>query len=255
MFQTWQIALGALAALVIGFSKTGVPGAGILVVPIMAVVFDPRLSVGATLPLLIFADCFAVAYYRSKARWSNLRQLLPWVTLGLFAGTWMLKFLGEQSMKHDPLRPIIGWIVMAMLVLALLRQKLGPNFAPSSKFGTWITGVLAGFTTMTSNAAGPIMQIYLVSTRMPKEELMGTTATYFFIVNIAKLPFLFWLTWINPGKPLLTMESLKFDACMAPLIFLGALAGRKLLPSIPQKAFNAIVLTLSAIAAAYLIWT
>lgn len=106
---------------------------------------------------------------------------------------------------------------------------------------------------MVSNAAGPVMQIYLVSTEMPKKELMGTTATFFFIVNLSKLPLLFWLTWVNPVKPLITIESAWFDLMMAPLIFLGAFYGRRLLPYIPQKVFNNVVLLLSAIAAVYLI--
>ncbi|HEY0868751.1 MAG TPA: hypothetical protein VGE01_15325 [Fimbriimonas sp.] len=66
-FEPWQIALGALSALIIGFSKTGVPGTGIIVVPLMAYAFGGRLSVGATLPMLVFADCFAVSFYRQHA--------------------------------------------------------------------------------------------------------------------------------------------------------------------------------------------
>ncbi|RYG47062.1 sulfite exporter TauE/SafE family protein, partial [bacterium] len=46
-----MLLLGALAALLAGFSKTGVPGSGILIVPMMAAIFGGRLSVGATLPL------------------------------------------------------------------------------------------------------------------------------------------------------------------------------------------------------------
>jgi uncharacterized membrane protein YfcA len=246
--------IGGIAAFVIGFSKTGVPGTGILVVPVMAAVFGGRLSVGATLPLLIFADCFAVAFYRAHAQWDRLRQLLPWVAVGLIGGTWMLKQLGDHPPRHDPLNAIIGVIVLLMLALALLRQKLGPQFAPHSRVGTWLTGVVGGFTTMVSNAAGPVMQIYLVSTEMPKSQLMGTTATFFFLVNVAKLPLLFWLTWDNPRQPLLTVESIWFDLAMAPLILVGAFAGKRLLPVIPQKAFNNSVLVLSAIAAVRLLF-
>ncbi|MGV3617461.1 MAG: sulfite exporter TauE/SafE family protein [Fimbriimonas sp.] len=248
-FEPWQYAVGALCALIIGFSKTGVPGTGILMVPMMAWVFGGRLSVGATLPLLIFADCFAVAFYRSDAQWDRLRQLLPWVIVGLGLGTWFLKELGDHPRPHDPLNPIIGGIVLFMLALALLRSRLGERFAPHGKFGTRMTGVLGGFTTMVSNAAGPVMQIYLVSTGMPKQQLMGTTATYFFLINTAKVAPLIWLTLDNPSKPLFTMASLRFDLFMLPVILIGAYAGRKLLPYIRQKAFNNTVLVLSAAAA------
>lgn len=251
--ETWQLLLGALGALVVGFSKTGVPGTGILVVPIMAAVFGGRLSVGATLPMLIFADCFAVAFYRAHANKSRLRQLAPWVVGGIVGGTLFLKYLGEHTSKHDPLKPIIGGIVLAMLSVTLLRSRLGDRLLPHSPTGSKLTGVLAGFSTMVSNAAGPVMQIYLVATGMPKNELMGTSAVYFFIFNLVKVPFLLWLTWDNPAKPMITMPSFMFNLAMLPLILIGALGGKYLLPIIPQKSFNNVVLVLSAASAIWLI--
>lgn len=254
-FAPWQYAVGALCALIIGFSKTGVPGTGILMVPMMAWVFGGRLSVGATLPMLIFADIFAVAFYRADAQWDRLKQLIPWVLVGLGAGTWFLKELGDHPRVHDPLNPIIGGIVLFMLVLALLRSRLGERFAPHGKFGTRCTGILGGFTTMVSNAAGPVMQIYLVSTGMPKAQMMGTTATYFFLINSVKLIPLVWLTLDNPAKPLFTWETLQFNLFMLPVILIGALGGRKVLPYIPQKSFNDLVLVLSAVAAIKLLFS
>ncbi len=67
-FLWWQWSLGALCALLAGVAKTGVPGVGILVVPLMFfVVGDARLSAGWLLPLLCASDVFAVAYYPRQA--------------------------------------------------------------------------------------------------------------------------------------------------------------------------------------------
>lgn len=254
-FEPWQLALGAFGALLVGFSKTGMPGTGILVVPIMAAVFGGRLSVGATLPMLIFADCFAVAFYRASADWARIRQLLPWVVVGIVFGTWMLRELGLHRPKPDPLNPIIGFLVLGMLILTLARAKLGDRLAPHGTVGTRATGILAGFTTMVSNAAGPVMQIYLVGTGMVKDQMMGTTATFFFTINLLKVAPLIWLTTNNPQNPLLTLESIRFDLLMMPIILIGALSGRKVLPLIPQKQFNQAVLILSALAAVKLLFS
>lgn len=252
-FQPWQLALGALAAFIVGFSKTGVPGTGIVMVPIMAAAFGGRLSVGATLPMLIFADCFAVAFYRAHAQWSHLKKLAPWVVLGIVAGTWFLKYLGEHPAAHDPLNPIIGTIVLLMLGLSLLRGKLGDRLHPTSTGGVVATGTLAGFTTMTSNAAGPIMQIYLASANMEKLHIMGTTAWYFFIFNLLKVPFLVYVSLDNPSKPLITAETLQFNLWMLPVLLAGALVGKWSLPHIPRKAFTNLILFLAFLGAVKLL--
>jgi hypothetical protein len=49
-------------ALLIGMSKTGLPGAGLMVVPMMAGIFGGRESVGIVLRMLIIADVFAIKY-------------------------------------------------------------------------------------------------------------------------------------------------------------------------------------------------
>jgi uncharacterized membrane protein YfcA len=116
-------------------------------------------------------------------------------------------------------------------------------------FGRAMTGIVAGFSTMVSNAAGPIMAIYMTSTGMLKEQLMGTNAWYFFIFNIVKMPFLVWLTWRHPGMPMFTYSTLLFNLQMCPVILIGAYSGKWLLPHIPQKPFNNTVLVLAGIAA------
>lgn len=224
-----------------------------MVVPIMAAIFGGRLSVGATLPMLIFADCFAVAFYHAHAQWDQIKKLLPWVVLGILVGTVTLKVLGDMHTKKDILNPVIGWIVLVMLMLSLLRGRLGDRLMPTSREGVVATGAVAGFTTMVSNAAGPVMQIYLASTGMAKNQLMGTSAWYFFILNVAKMPLLLLLTWDNPREPLLTGDTLLFNLATVPLILIGALSGKKLLPVIPQKVFTNTILVLSAAAAVRLI--
>jgi len=245
----------ASAAFVIGFSKTGLPGSGILAVPLIASVLGGRLSVGTSIPLLILADCFAVYFYRKQARFDHLLKLLPWVLGGFIVGCLALYQLGHLHLKADPLNPIIGSIVLVMLALSQLRGSLGDKLVPTSSVGTGATGILAGFTTMVSNAAGPIMQIYLVATKMPKEELMGTSSLYFFAVNCLKVPFYLWLTAENPTQPLWSQASLTAIAYVVPFLLLGAYLGRKLLPIIPQKWFSRIVLVLAAIGALKLVFS
>jgi len=71
----WTVS--ALCAVLVGIAKTGIPGFGILAVPLMAAVLPARSSVGILLGILILADLFAAGYYRHNANWHHVLRVLP----------------------------------------------------------------------------------------------------------------------------------------------------------------------------------
>lgn len=203
--------------------------------------------------MLIVGDIFAVRWYRQHTQWKRLVELIPWVLVGMALGAYVLWRLGEMPTSRDLLEPIIGTLVLVMLAIHLLRQRWGERLSPHSPVGIASTGTAAGFATTVSNAAGPIMGIYLTSLRLPKEQFMGTSAWYYFAVNLSKLPVFIVLSLINPEKPIITVRSLLFNVTAIPVIVAGVYVGRWLLPRIPQKLFDEVVLILAAIAAVKLI--
>lgn len=252
--EPWQWGCAAAAAFFVGISKTGVPGMGILVVPFLAAVFGGRASVGIMLPMLIFADCFAVLWYRRHAQWDKLIGLFPWVAAGMAFGAGALWAVGEIKGDKDVLNIVIGVIVLAMLAIYILQNLFGERLSPKSKAGVISTGAAAGFATTVSNAAGSIMSVYMMAQELPKNEFMGTIAWYFFIINLSKLPIYFVLTAINPAKPIITMHSLGFVLMTTPAILAGVFIGKWLLPRIPQRLFETVVLFLAAVSAIKLMW-
>jgi uncharacterized membrane protein YfcA len=250
-FHQWLF--GALSAWLIGVSKTGVPGMGILVVPLMAVAFGGRLSIGVVLPMLIFADCFAVAWYRRHTQWKQLWVLAPWVIAGGVVGGILLWWLGNLP-GRDYLNPIIGTLVLGMLGVNLLRRKRKEHLTPHTGTALAGTGMLAGFATTVSNAAGPVMTLYLAAHRLPKEQFVATNALFFFLVNVSKVPVYLVLTALNPGKPLFSLHGLAFNALSIPAILLGVLMGRWLLMQIRQSLFDVMVISLAALASIQLIF-
>ena len=254
-FTPEQLIVGALAALLIGFSKTGVPGVGILVVPLMASVFPGRVSVGTTLLLLIVGDLFAVKWYRYFTRWDKLWQLMPYVAVGMVIGTFALFFIGENAEGKDNMNVVIGVLVLVMLVVYLARLKWGDRLRPTSKAGLVTTGASAGFATTVSNAAGPIMTIYMTSLGLPKNEFMGTTAWYYLIFNVAKIPLYLLLMGLSPERPMFTPLGILFDLLMLPVIIIGVYLGKWMLPRVPQNLFNLVALSLAAVSALRLIFS
>ncbi len=244
MYTTEQYLLAAAAALMVGFSKTGLPGTGILVVPIMALIFaSTRESIGLLLPMLIVGDIFAVAYYKRHAQWKQLWRLFPWVAPGMAAGYLLLLWTRDKSFD---LAPLLGAIVLALVIVDLLRMRYQWVNMPHQTWFVGGTGTLAGFTTTVGNAAGSIMNIYFLSLDLPKAQFVGTAAWFFMIVNLAKVP-------IFVHNDMITTSSLGFDVLMIPAIAVGAVLGILLLPVLPQKAFNLIVRVLAAVAALKLI--
>lgn len=233
--------LGFVAAVCVGLTKTGVPGLGILIAPIMAMVFPTHQSVGAVLLMLLVGDLFAVGYYRRYTQWNKLWGLFPAVAVGLAAGAAVLAKIDDAT-----LTPTLGWLVLVMLGLELARKRFGWTEVPHTLWFVVLMGFLAGFTTTVGNLAGPVMSIYLISKGMKKNQFMGTAAWFFFIVNLTKVPVYIHLDMI-------TRETCRFDLMVVPMIVVGALAGKWLLPRISQKIFNATVLILATVAALKLI--
>ena len=251
--EVWQWIFGISAALIVGVSKTGVPGVGILVVTLLAAAFGGRQSVGIMLPMLIFADCFAVAWYHRHTQWDKLTRLFPWVIVGMAVGAISMWLIGKSDSTKDIMGMTIGILIILMLVLHLARGHLSDRLTPHSKIGVAGTGVFAGLTTTVSNAAGPIMSIYLAALGMSKKEFVGTSAWYFFAINVSKVPIYIVLTYLNPAKPIMTRHSLIIDAVLTPGILAGVFIGKWILPHISQKAFNSAVLVLAALGAVKLI--
>jgi hypothetical protein len=235
----------AVSALVLGISKTGLPGIGILAIPMVAMVLPARASTGLILPMLIVGDIFAVAFYRRHAVWSHLVRLLPFAVAGVITGYFAMKVVTD-----DQLRPIIGGIILVMLALNyLVNRSSGSSLEQRIPTGWWFPatmGFTAGVTTMMANAAGPIMIIYLLAMHLPKNEFIGTGAWYFMLLNSFKIPF-------SMGLGLITLESLKYNLILAPVIVVGAVLGVWLVKHVPQKAFTALMQILAAAAAVILL--
>lgn len=238
--ELWQWALGAFGAVLVGISKTGIPGLGILNVAIFALAFPARESIGIVLVILICADVVAVLAYRRDADWGQLWRLFPWAAAGVVVG-----FIALGRVNEGQMRRLIGGILLALSLFQLVRslravrasvedRPLGRIFAP-------LAGVTAGFTTMVANAAGPVMVIYLLAMRLPKIIFIGTSAWYFFLLNLFKVPFSASLGLISPAT---LGVSLPLGLCAMA----GAYLGRPIVERINQRTFELVALGLTFVA-------
>ncbi len=231
-------------ALLVGVSKTGIPGIGILAIPFMASLVPPKVSTAVLLQFLIVGDVGAVLLYHRHARWRKLLPPLPWAIAGIAIGTATMNLTTDLQMQR-----LIGGIVLVMVVAHLVtsRRSREENDVPHHWAFAGVMGLLGGFTTMVGNAAGPVMTIYLLAMRLPKNEFLGTSAWFFMIINWVKVPF-----QCSVGN--MTADVVSTTALFFPAVIAGALAGFFVAKRIPDRAFTRIALALAALGGLKLLW-
>jgi len=263
----------AVGAVLVGISKTALPGAGTLAVALFATALPARTSVGALLVLLIVGDLFALRIYRTHADLSTLKRLVPPVLAGVVIGTVFLALADDSGVRRT-----IGVLLLALLAVTLLQRRRqarrespahearsrspqrdtpthgdsthGDSTEPQARgprrAATLTYGTLGGFTTMVANAAGPVMSLYFLAASTSVNRFLGTAAWFFFTVNLAKTPFAAGLGLIDPS-------TLMLDLVLIPGVVIGAVVGRGIARRLRFSVFDRIVLVLTAVSAVYLV--
>ncbi|WP_291380364.1 sulfite exporter TauE/SafE family protein [Demequina sp.] len=236
--------LMGVAAVVIGFSKTALGGLAAISVTIFATILPAKESTAAILVLLIVGDFVAVWHYRQDADWSLIRRLLPAVLPGLVLGSLFLQVVSDGVLRRS-----IGVVLLALVLVQLVvkwRNVTPASTAHEHRAAAWTAGTAAGFATMTANAAGAVMTLYLSASGIDKRRFIGTNAWFFLIVNLVKVPF-------SVSLGLMHWDDVARAGLLAPLILLGGIVGYATVRLISQHRFDIAVLIASAVAAAALL--
>ena len=243
------ILLVGFAVVFIGLSKAGFGGGlGMLTTPLCVVAFgmagqSPQFAIGFLLPLLCAGDSFSLYHYWRQWRLENLKYLLPGVVLGVIAG---IQLMDRMEPRHFSL--IIGVLAVSFVVFQLVKEKVFKNetpFVPGYGTGT-AAGMGAGLTSTFAHGAGPMINIFMIPQRLPKEEFVSTRVLIFTWINWIKMPFFV-------GWGLVTLESLKWNALYLPLVPVGVWLGVWLNKKIPEDKFRTLTYALTLLAGLHLI--
>lgn len=231
----WTIVV--VAALLVGFSKTAIGGITMVAVAMFALVLPTKDSTGAILLLLLTGDLVAIWAYRKHVDWRLIVRLILPVLIGIGLGAVFLAMVDDVVLKRT-----IGAILLVLLVAGFWREKLRPHQpAVGAAYGG-----LAGFTTMVANAGGPPMNLYLLAAGYDKWRFLGTSAWFFFVVNMTKLP-------VSIGLGIIRPELVALAAVLVPLVLVGTWIGRIVIKRIDQQLFERLVNVFVALSAVYLL--
>jgi len=270
-----------VAAILIGFDKSLLPGAGILGIAMLAAVEPAKTATGTTLTFLIVADWSAIWAYRKDANWHTLLRLLPNVIVGVILGAGFLQIANNSVTRRTIGVVLLVFIALNFAVIARRNRRrraaaAGPQAAAAAAPATagaeqagaksavsqaqaatavatpgrgrarhlisFVYGSLAGFTTMVANAGGPVTAFYFLAEGFPVVQFLGTTAWFYLIMNLIKLPFSLSLGMITPHTLLTT-------AAMLPVIVATVICGRVLAKRIDRRLFNTLIYILTVVTA------
>jgi uncharacterized membrane protein YfcA len=232
----------AIAAVLIGFSKTSVGGLVILAVPLVAIGFPGKQSTGIILPLMVFADLLAVIYYRRDCNWRVIFKFFPLTAVGVGIG-----YLILNSIPNHIFNIVLGITIIVMLLVGMLVERV--KLSPVAQWSyTIVVGLLVGISTMLANAAGPLLGIYFLQLGMDKKGFIGTRSWYFLLLNAFKLPF-------SASLGLVTVDSLMLNAMCIPLALLGGYIGYRLIGFLNENVFKRCIQGAALLAACHLIYS
>jgi uncharacterized membrane protein YfcA len=237
-FTSYEIGLLIAVAALIGMAKTGVQGTGMIAVPLLAIVFGSKASTGVMLPIMIFADLFGAYYYHQHTDWIHLKRLIPFALLGIVLGTLTGHAVNDTVFTYSMVA-----IIFLSLIIMIWREQRKHAQVPNSLWFIATIGIAGGFTTMVGNLAGPIMALYLLSMRLPKNQFIGTAACFFLVINLLKLPFHIFV-WET-----ITWDTFVVDLILIPAIAMGALLGVYLVKKIRDSDFRWLVILMTGASA------
>lgn len=242
-FSRNEFLLFLLVAVFIGMSKTGIHGAGMMAVPLLALVFGGQQSSGILLPILCLADVMGVLYYHRHASWFHLKKLFPWAALGTVLGTVVGGMIDDQAF-----RLVMAVIIFVSVGIMVWLERGQREAVPDHKWFASLTGVAGGFTSMIGNLATSVVAIYFLTMRLPKNAFIGTTAWFFLVINWFKVPFHIFI-WET-----ITWDTFLLDLATLPFIGVGAFLGIVIVKKIKDRAYRWFIIVMTVVAALFMVF-
>jgi uncharacterized membrane protein YfcA len=224
--------LATVAVILLGLSKGGFIGLGLMALPLMSLKVPPLQAAAIILPTVLAQDALTVWTYRRDWSAWNLKVMIPSMAAGVAVAG-----LFAASLTSAHIRLAIG-LIAAVFVL---RHWLGARFdrlAPRANLFTGVIwGSVGGFTTMLANAGGPAWQMHLLPQRLDKLTYVGTFTMLFAASNLMKIP-----AYGALGQ--LTGQNLAIGAILLPLAVIANYAGIWLVRRTPTELFFRIAYVL-----------
>ena len=242
----WALALTAVIAVAI--SKSGFGGAlGSLSVPILLFVLPPKAALGVMLPLFLLIDVWVVYVWRRMLDRRILLIMCLFGLLGQLVGWLLFDYLSDALLTG-----LIGGVAI-ITALNYLRRRIWPGKRTTTEIAAIVTRRiwqrsflwcgLSGVSSFVSLSGGIPAQVFLLPHGLARQAFVGTLCVYFFVINLAKIPFYFEVGMFS-------QQTMVVSALLIPVIPVGVFIGRWLNARMSDRIFydisHAILLLMGA---------
>lgn len=232
----------SLVVVLSGVSKAAFAGGlGLLAMPLMLMVFDPHTALGVLLPILLMLDGFTLRQYWQRWSLPILWQLLPAAMAGIVVAALLLGALSTVQLQWFI---GIGSVLFALRYFLLQQQAL-PWLAGRS--AGVVMGFISGISSTLLHAGGPPLAMHLLARKQPATEYIATSAVFFAVLNLLKVPAFVW-------QQQLTADLLWLALPFLPLCYFSIKLGYWLKQKVNDRHFLPAVHGLLLLAGGKLIW-
>ncbi len=236
--------------------KNGVGvGAGIFLLPFLALVFPPKLALGLGAPAMLISDLVGVKNYWGEWDLTELKLLLPLALTGIVFGCFLIEIMPDTLFKQ-----FVGVFAILFSTYHLLKQikiwllKRKTEGSDPVKKSNWrsiytvLYGFVVGVAGTVAHAAGLMMSVHMIQKSGNPRIFVGTLVLFFAIMNIFKI-----IAYSNIG--IIDGNAILLVGALSPAIILGGIAGNALNKKISQELFRLIVLVLILLIGVRLLWS
>ena len=225
--------VGGIAVIILGLSKGGFAGIGMISTPLLALVVGPIAAAGVIFPILVVQDFIAVAMYRRTFNRGILATMIPGAAVGVLLAFAFASILPAWSVE------IVLGVVSLLFSLQQLKRQLGtPQARRPVHGGTRLLGMMSGigsgFTSAIAHAGTPPFQFYVMPKGLDRDMYVGTSVLFFAATNVMKAP-----AFIALGQ--LPVAQLKTTLILLPLAVASSWAGVRLVQMIDVRKFNTVI--------------
>ena len=244
MITDWHFyALAIPAVMLLGVSKGGFSGVGLVSLPMVSLVIPPLQAAAILLPILMVQDVFGIWALRRDFSRRNLAILVPGGLIGIGIGIAATRYVSDAEVLI-----MVGVIASGFILYTWIRGggANAPARAGHPAVGLF-WGTCAGFTSFISNAGAPPVQVFLTPQKLLPRAYAGTMAVLFGILNYVKFAAFIWLGQV-------TLPNLQVSVALFPVAIASILIGVALVRRIPPGPFYRLIYVMTFLVGLKLIW-